>query len=137
MKLNPFGKKELSSPGTVIPDHAKKNQLEEQSEIAFENEEPYAPAQEEKTFDKGKYKNLFRVNGMYDVGDAIMISGVVESGRIAKNMKAKKDKKEIEIKEIRINSDKMKELNEGEEGTIFVKSKQMPNVKYDNLLEFK
>lgn len=82
--------------------------------------------------------NKFRVSGTYDFGSNMMISGVVESGLIKPRMVAKLDsKKELIISEIKISSTKINGLIKGEEGSIFVKTKGNPIIKYDDLLVFK
>ena len=155
MKFGLFTKKEEQRDNhIVIPSHSKKSSegknassTEEMIENVVEGK-PFLGEQKEitaciephtarSTLQSAKYKNLFRVTGLYDVGGLVMISGIVESGRIAKKMKAKKDDKEMEIKEIRINSDKVQQLLSNEQGTLFVKAKQMPFVRYDDLLAFK
>lgn len=82
--------------------------------------------------------NKFRVSGTYDFGTSMMISGMVESGVIKPKMLSKLDsKKELSISEIKISSTKVNGLIKGEEGSIFVKTKGNPIIKYDDILIFK
>ncbi len=84
------------------------------------------------------FGNKFRVTGTYDLGTSMMISGNVESGVVKTKMVAKLDsKKELAISEIKIGSTKVNGLMKGEEGSIFVKTKGNPIIKYDDLIEFK
>ena len=145
MKLfDRFRKKDLpvqqEEGGMFIPDHAKTS--EERKAAAIEEAAEENPSQEEKEISplevkKGKEANIFVVNGNYDMGAQLMLSGVVQSGTIKKGMKTKKDKTEMTIVEMKISSENVKDLNTGEEGTIFLKYKIFPNVKYDDVLEFK
>lgn len=82
--------------------------------------------------------NKFRINGTYDLGTSVMISGVVETGVVKPKMVAKIDsKKELLILEIKISSTKVNGLMKGEEGSIFVKTKGNPVLRYDDVLAFK
>lgn len=82
--------------------------------------------------------NKFRVSGTYDFGSSMMISGIVESGVVKPKMLSKLDsKKELLISEIKISSTKVNGLMKGEEGSIFVKTKGNPIIKYDDVLIFK
>lgn len=121
----------------IVPDHAKTPQekkaaAKEIEEVIIEDAAP-----EPVEVKKKKAGNLFVVNGNYDMGSQLMLSGVMQSGKLKKGMKTKKDKSELTIAEMKISSQTVKELSEGEEGTIFLKYKIFPNVKYDDILEFK
>jgi len=82
-------------------------------------------------------KNKFSVNGIYDIGTEIMLSGVVESGKIKKRMKTSVDSKNVVVTDIKVGSTSVTELLLHEEGTIFLKGKTMQQIKYGNVLEFK
>jgi hypothetical protein len=81
--------------------------------------------------------NRFRINGVYDVGLEMMISGVVESGKVRKKMKSKLNGKDAVINDIKVGSDSVEELIVHEEGTIFLRGKHLHLLKYNDLLEFK
>jgi hypothetical protein len=83
-------------------------------------------------------RNTFRVTGLYDFGTTTMISGVVEAGQVSVKMRADlENKKEIVISEIKISSTKVNGLIAGEEGSLFVRTKGNPVIRYDDLIEFK
>jgi len=82
-------------------------------------------------------RNTFRVTGLYDFGSTTMLSGIVEEGQVNTKMTAKLEaKKELSIIEIKISSTKVNGLIKGEEGSLFVKSKGNPIIRYDDLIEF-
>lgn len=109
--------------------HKKRVQAEEEKEI----EEQLIIPKKEIRHDNS---NLFRINGIYDFGTTTMISGIVERGNISIKMKAEKNGKSIEVTEIKMGPTKVRALNKGEEGSLFVKTKGTLLIKYDDLLEF-
>jgi len=86
---------------------------------------------------KVKQSNKFKVSGVYDTGSLTMVMGVVESGKLKKKMKSKLIGKEVIIIDLKIGSNSVEELLASEEGSIFIKSKDTPLVKYGDILEFK
>jgi hypothetical protein len=94
-------------------------------------------ADEEVFLQKNKSSNIFHIFGLYDTGALLMLSGVVESGKLKKKMKVKVNGKELVIADLKIGANSVEELLVGEEGSIFVKSKGTPLVKYGDVLEFK
>ncbi|MEK6958426.1 MAG: hypothetical protein AABW59_00090 [archaeon] len=112
----------------IVPQHAKKPE---------DKVKPVDLAHVPIVQKKESQKNIFVVNGNYDIGNSMMLSGVMQSGSLSKGMKHKKDGMDLTITDIKIGSDKVKDLNLGEEGAIFVKGKNTHLVKYDDELEFK
>jgi len=108
----------------LIPNHVKNN-LESEKE------------KEELFLQKAKQLNKFKVFGVYDTGTLTMISGFVEGGKLKKKMKSKLNAKELVIIDLKVGSNSVEELLANEEGSIFVKSKGTPIVKYGDVLEFK
>jgi hypothetical protein len=107
------------SPDIVIPNHAKPKEAK--------------PVAEKKT----QSKALFRVGGVYAVGGDVMLSGHCESGKLKKKMKVKINDKESVITDIKKGSDSVLELVTNEEGTIFLRGKNLFLVRTQDLLEFK
>jgi hypothetical protein len=107
----------------IIPDHAKVEKKDETVNEMFT--------------EKKNTKNLFRVTKIYDMGIQVMLSGFVTSGKLKKKLKATVNKKELVIDDVKIGFDHVTELNAPEEGTLFVKTKQLPVIKVDDVLEFK
>jgi len=140
--FNRFKKKDVEAQpdnGLVEVEHAKDPNADAAMEYQQEQEdpsenEPISPL--EVKLPKG---NVFRVNGSYDMGKQLMLSGIVEKGTLSKGMKCKLDKgkNELGVADIKISSETVKELLVGEEGTLFLRYKSFPNIKYDTLLEFK
>ncbi len=83
-----------------------------------------------------RQRGMFEVSGVYCVGKTLMVSGFVESGVIKNRMKTFKGGNEMRVEEIRIGSEKVANLKAGEEGTLFVKTKNVPNIKYSEILLF-
>jgi len=133
-------KKKIKEVKVCIPDHAK---AKIEREVLNKKVEKRKEKEEEVQNDfviKKKISgatNLFKVTGRYDSGESIMLSGYVESGSIKEKMKTNINGNSIKVDEIRIGSDKVDELNYMEEGTLFVKGKNVQSVKYDDLLDFK
>jgi len=138
-----FLKKKSSTkqePKVCIPDHAKPKIEKEKNEKIIEERRLEKEKLENDFIVKRKIQgatNLFKVSGRYDSASEVMLSGLVESGSIREKMKTNINGNEIKITEIRIGSEKVDELNIMEEGTIFVKGKNVQNIKYDDLLDFK
>lgn len=86
---------------------------------------------------KPSQKVVFRVNGIYAVGGDVMLSGIVENGTLRKRMKVKIKDKESVVSDIKKGSESIKELLAKEEGTIFLKGKNLFLVRTQDLLEFK
>ncbi|MFA6064325.1 MAG: hypothetical protein WCW44_01555 [archaeon] len=86
---------------------------------------------------KAKQFNRFKVSGVYDTGTLTMVLGFVECGKLKKKMKAKLNGKELTIMDLKVGSNSVEELLANEEGSIFIKSKDTPLVKYRDILEFK
>lgn len=107
------------NPDVVIPQHAK---LKEEKSGASE---------------KRVSKSVFVVNGVYAIGGEVMLSGSVKSGLIKKKMKTKVNDKESVVLGLKIGTNNVQQLNSGDEGTIFVKGKNLFLVKNGDLLEFK
>ncbi len=141
LDLPTFGqKKDNPKPTNLIEldemTHKQKAFAEEKKEI---EEQLTIPVKEkakpirETTHDS---TNLFKVTGFYDFGTTTMISGIVERGTISVKMKAETNGKEMEITEIKMGSTKIRALNKNEEGSLFMKTKGNPFIKYDDVLEF-
>ena len=133
-------KKKTLESKVCIPDHAK---ARIERDVLDKKVEKRKDAEDQKLNDMIIKKringstNLFKVNGRYDSGDETALPGFVESGTIMEKMKTNVNGNQIRISEIRIGSTKVSELNFGEEGTIFLKGKNLQNIKYDDLLDFK
>ena len=133
-------KKKVKAAKVCIPDHAKaqieREVLDKKVEKRKEKEEEI---QNEFVIKKkiSGATNLFKVTGRYDFGDGIALAGHVESGSIQEKMKTNVDGNSIKVDEIRIGSQKVDELNYMEEGTLFIKGKNIQTIKYDDLLDFK
>ena len=139
--LSRFRKKpQLPDNEVIVPDHAKDpnaaaaSEYQEAQEETQQPEEPISPLET-----RNPKRSYFRVNGSYDMGKQLMLSGVVEQGKLVKGMKCKlvETKNELTITDIKVSSETVGDLMGGEEGTLFLKYKDFPNVKYDTLLEFK
>lgn len=139
---------EKNSLGLDIIDDPKREETIKETTKEIKKETKKAPiVPEKKSLAKKENKlyiktegseNTFRVNGTYDFGANMMISGMVESGVIKSRMVSKlEQKKELVISEIKIGSTKVNGLIRGEEGSIFVKTKGNPIIKYDDVLVFK
>ncbi|MBT4870906.1 MAG: hypothetical protein HON47_04995 [Candidatus Diapherotrites archaeon] len=135
-----FKKKKKKEVKVCIPEHAKerieREVLDKKVEKRKEKEEKIQNDFVIKKKIAGA-TNLFKVTGRYDTGNETALSGYVESGSIREKMKTNVNGNEIKVSEIRIGSNKIDELNFMEEGTIFVKGKNIQNIKYDDLLDFK
>jgi len=133
-------KKKTIEAKVCIPDHAKskieREVLDKKVEKRKEKEEEIQNSFVIKKKINGA-TNLFKITGRYDAGGEIGLSGYVESGSISDKMKTNIEGNSIKITEIRMGSQKVEELNFMEEGTIFVKGKNIHNIKYDDLLDFK
>jgi hypothetical protein len=106
----------------LVPDHVKTGAKKSEEVLLMQ---------------KTKQINNFKVSGLYNTGSLTMISGLVQTGKLKKKMKAKFDGKEMAIVDIKIGSTSVEELILAEEGSIFVKSKGMPQIRYGDILEFK
>jgi hypothetical protein len=80
--------------------------------------------------------SLFQVNGVYNVGPTILISGFLESGRLKTGMKAIVNEITLKITEVRKEREKVSDLIPGQEGTIVVSAKKSPLLKQGDFLEF-
>ena len=133
-------KKSVSEARVCIPDHAKakieREVLDKKVEIRKEKEEQIQNDFVIKKKLSGA-TNLFKVTGRYDAGSEVALSGYVESGSIREKMKTNINGTEIKVNEIRMGSQKVDELNFMEEGTLFLKGKNIPIIRYDDLLDFK
>ncbi len=107
----------------LIPNHAKNGVKSEEVNEVF--------------LQKVKQSNKFKVSGVYDTGSLTMVMGFVESGKLKKKMKSKIMGKEVVIIDLKVGSNSVEELLVSEEGSIFIKSKDTPLVKYGDILEFK
>ncbi|MFA6268642.1 MAG: hypothetical protein WCW13_03625 [archaeon] len=108
-----------NSSEVIIPNHAKPKE-----EVALVKVKPTAKA-------------AFRVTGVYAVGGDVMLSGHSETGVIKKKMKAKIKDKESVVLDIKKGSNSVSELAPNEEGTIFLRGKNLFLVRTEDLLEFK
>jgi hypothetical protein len=91
----------------------------------------------EKIMKKAVVENVFAVTGVYDIGTEVMISGKVQSGVLKKKMKIKINDKESVLLDLKQRSSSVKELNSGEDGTVFLKGKNLFLVKVGDILKFK
>jgi hypothetical protein len=134
-------KKKIAAKQKVcIPDHAKGKIEREVLDKKVEKRKDAIAKQENDFIIKKRINgstNLFKVTGRYDTGDEIMLSGHVESGSIVEKMNTNINGTQVKITEIRIGSQKVNELNIMEEGTLFLKGKNIQNIKYDDILDFK
>ncbi len=112
------------SQDILVPDHAKPKEVDES-------------ALEVKLVHSESETNLFNVNGIYDIGTDMMLSGVVESGKLKKKMKTKILEKDVVVTDVKVGSSSVTELLAHEEGTVFIRGKTMKNIKYGDVLEFK
>jgi hypothetical protein len=135
------GKDERKPLGVCIPEHkksAKKADIShigsiDNARVGVEFEREGGAIIERK---RGKSECGFRVDGKYEVGDTLMVSGVVEFGALKKGMKAELGKVEMKVEELRSGTGKVGSLHTGQAGTVFVKAKAPPNIRYNDLLEF-
>jgi len=97
--------------GVCVPDHQKER-------IELEIEE----IQKEKKKDSVE-NNAFEVSGYYEVWGSAMLKGTLLSGRITSKNKIVLGDREIKIKELQFNSRKVKALEEGDSGAVFLKAK--------------
>jgi hypothetical protein len=81
-----------------------------------------------------KNSATIEVKGVY-LGSETMISGTILSGKITKNMSSSLEKGVIRISDIKKGSMTVKELNSGEQGTIFVKG-NASKIKSGDILDF-
>lgn len=139
--LQEFGgyKIEPNDEEVIIPNTSRKEQSKptvketKKEQTAEEVEEEVISNVEVRGHSTG---NTFRITGLYDFGSSTMLSGFVEKGLIRTKMKWQNAKKEMYITEIKVSSNKVDSLIRGEEGSLFVKTKGNPIVRYDDLLEF-
>ncbi len=111
----------------LIPDHAKEKSMEEEATKVFlVNKER-----------KEKVPNKLKVLSVYDVGDEVLVSGIVESGKIKKKMKLVFKEKNSVVSDLKIGSNSVAELLLNEEGTVFIKGKNLHLVRRNDVLEFK
>lgn len=132
-------KKEKEPLGVCIPQHKKKAESKDSRMRSIDDIRMGSANDEEIPAEKTKNKKaecVFRIDGKYEVGDTLMISGRVESGTLKKGMKTEIGKGELRITELRIGSEKIGEIRENQQGTIFVKARGAQNIKYNDLLEF-
>jgi len=133
-------KKKAMEQKVCIPDHAKEKIEKEVLDKKVEKRKDAITKKENDFVIKKRISgstNLFKVTGRYDTGDETMLSGIVESGIIRAEMKINIQGNSIKINEIRIGSEKVDELTIMEEGTLFLKGKNIQNIKYDDILDFK
>lgn len=132
-------KKESVLLGVCIPNHKKTAAKEGESGAKTIDNISLRKVDDEKYFSNSKKSSgrcVFRVDGKYEVGNTLMISGMVESGTLKKGMKSEIGRGEIRIMELRVGSEKVDEIEENREGTIFVRARGPQNIKYGDLLEF-
>jgi len=111
------------SAGVVVPDHAKpKEESVVSKKVASKKQQGFS---------------IFRVTGVYAVGGDVMLSGIVEVGTIKKKMKTRIKDKDSTVLDIKIGTGSVKELPLRQEGTIFLKGKNLFLVRTEDLLEFK
>ena len=135
-----FKKKKKKEIKVCIPDHTKDKIEKEVLDKKIEKRKDAITKKENDFVIKKRISgstNLFKVTGRYDTGNEAMLSGIVESGSIRIKMKTNIEGKEIKIDEIRIGSQTIDELNIMEEGTLFLRGKNIQNIKYDDILDFK
>ena len=108
---------EGETSGVIIPNHIKKLK--------------------EKFIKKTISENIFVVTGVYAIGTQVMISGKVKSGLLKKKLKTKINDKESILTDLKKKSSSVKQLIEGEDGTIFLKGKNLFLVKIGDILSFK
>ncbi len=123
---------EKKSIGVCIPEHTRVKKKEKKKETNTKK-----VSSKKETISKGKLKGTFKVSGKFDIGKTLMLAGGVESGELRKGMKAKVKGIELKITELRTGPKKVSMLNTFEDGSIFVKSKSYPDIRYDNLINFK
>ena len=126
-------KKEERKPlGVCIPNH-RKELIKETTTKNISKAESNSPTKDLLVTKNG----TFRVMGSYRVMDTLMLSGIVEEGTIRKRMKSTKDNRTINVTEVRRGNELVENLLEGEEGTIFISSKLVPIISYEDVLSFK
>lgn len=91
----------------------------------------------EKSVLKVSVENVFAVTGVYDIGSEVMLSGRVQSGVLKKKLKTKINDKESVLTDLKQNSSSVKQIKAGEDGTIFLKGKNLFLVKIGDVLKFK
>ncbi len=127
-------KKETSKESFMSEEEKILNGGEEGNEIVVPTRIKEA---REKAATKVVEENLFVVTGVYDIGTEVMFSGKVQSGLLKKKLKTIVNDKESVLSDLKMHSSTVKQLVSGEEGTIFLKGKNLFLVKSGDVLKFK
>ena len=151
-KRKPKEKKEIIP---IIPDHAKaKMEIQKRKDDVNELKKIHVEQKEEKVLvdaihesiadkklidielDEENEISLFKVSGIYSIGQTQMLTGFLETGRLRKGMKSKANEVLMKLTEIRKDGEEVKELLPGQEGTLTINAKRNPLLKQDDYLEF-
>ena len=135
MGLFDFLKNKDSSKENFMSDEEKLLNDGETNDVLIPNH--IKEAKENKSVSKTVLENTFVVTGAYAIGTQVMFSGRVESGLLQKRMKTKINDKELVLTDLKSHSSSVKQLVAGEEGTFFLKGKNLFLVKIGDILKFK
>ena len=133
MGLFDFLKKNDSSKESFMSEEEKLLNDDENSSVLILD---HPKVVKNKTVSKNVSDNLFIVTGVYAIGTQVMFSGKVQSGVLKKKLKTKINDKESILTELKTHSSLVKQLVAGDEGTIFLKGKNLFLVKIGDILKF-
>ena len=134
MSLFDFFKKSTSSKEDFMSEEEKILNDGETSGIIIPN---HIKKLKERLTKKVVSENIFVVTGVYAIGTQVMVSGKVRSGVLKKKLKIKINDKESSLIDLKKGSSSVKQLIEGEEGTVFLKGKNLFLLKIGDILNFK
>jgi hypothetical protein len=139
----------------IIPDHRKeKIEIEKRNENITELKNEHGKIKEEKIvvdtiaeklkdsrlidleLKKEKDVCLFKISGVYNIGQIQMLNGFVETGVMKKGLKSLKNETQMTVLEVRKGTEKTDCLIAGQEGTITIKARKNPLLRQDDYLEF-
>ena len=108
-----------NNPDFVVPDHAKPKEVESKKKPVVSR------------------KNIFKIESVYDIGTQVMLSGIVESGLLKKNLRVKIRDKLVPISDLKVGTSSVKSLSSTDKGTIFLRGKELNILRVGDELEFK
>jgi len=81
------------------------------------------------------FENAFRVSGVFAVKDSIMIQGKMLQGMIKARQEICFNGKKIKVKELSVSGKTTKKMEQGQHGALFLKTKSLPIIKAEDVLE--